>query len=489
MKTTRTVRSVLVALVLVSGSPLHLRAAPVAVASRAALSEKQAIALMYQLSDGGEAETQAAIKEILSARDSRFVAVFIELMRANQIGILSRRGFKAQMAALQTLSGKNFPTDFSGYFAWIEWYGTTKLVPPPGFTTWKGKLLTRLDPALGEFLQDKFPVRLRVEEIQWGGVLVDGIPALDNARMIPAAKATYLNPGEPVFGLAINGDARAYPLRILDWHEMANDVVGGVPVSLAYCTLCGAGIAYDGRLGGTTYTFGSSGFLFRSNKLMYDRQTRTLWNQFTGEPVLGNLAAKPIKLSLLPIVLTAWKDWQTQHPDTRVLDLNTGFNRSYELGAAYGSYFASQDLMFPVWQRSQRLPGKERIYGLNFDEVQKAYPVKTLTARKVVNDTVGKTPVVLVAPRDVVTVRGKSLRDGPVSYASGGEVRAYRRDGMVFRAGPDAGTVLDPKGQPWHVTEEALLGPNGKRAPRLNGFQAYWFGWYAFFPKTQVYQP
>ena len=131
---------------------------------------------------------------------------------------------------------------------------------------------------------------------------------------------------QSIYGISLNGDDRAYPLRIMDWHEMANDIVGGVPVSLAYCTLCGAGIAFDGRVPAgdssesTTYTFGSSGFLYRSNKLMYDRQSRTLWNQFTGQPVLGPLADEDISLELLPVVLTTWKDWVDQHPDTQVLD-------------------------------------------------------------------------------------------------------------------------------------------------------------------------
>ena len=231
--------------------------------------------------------------------------------------------------------------------------GQRDIQPPPGFVGWKGALLARIDPRFSDFLQDDFAYSLRPEEIVWGGVSVDGIPALDNPRMVPSddEDAEYITLDEPVFGLYINGDARAYPLRILDWHEMANDVVGDVPVSIAYCTLCGAAIAYDGRASnGETYTFGSSGFLYRSNKLMYDRQTRTLWNQLTGEPVLGELVGEDVGLTILPIVLTSWKSWLEQHPDTLVLSLNTQFGRTYELGAAYGNYFASSDTMFPVWQ-------------------------------------------------------------------------------------------------------------------------------------------
>src|SRR5262249_22543445 len=154
-----------------------------------------------------------------------------------------------------------------------------------------------------------------------------GIPALDQPKMIPAADAGYLNADDPVFGVEINGDARAYPLRIANWHEMVNDVVGGVPVSLAYCTLCGAGILFDGRVAGRAepFNFGSSGLLYRSNKLMYDRQTDSLWNQFTGRPVMGRLTGSRIELKVLPVVLTSWSQWRAHHKDTLVLSLETGF--------------------------------------------------------------------------------------------------------------------------------------------------------------------
>jgi hypothetical protein len=418
--------------------------------------------------------------------DQRFVSVLIELMRAAQIGLIRDVNYLVVVRALEELSGQQFGDEWP---AWVEWYGGTDLEPPPGFTSWKGQLLSRIDPQFAGFLKDEYPSRLRVEEIQWGGVVVDGIPALSNPEMIPADQASYLEEDEPVFGIALNGDARAYPLRIMDWHEMANDVVGGVPVSLAYCTLCGAGIAFDGRApDGNTYTFGSSGFLYRSNKLMYDRETRTLWNQLTGEPVLGELAGKDLRLSILPIVLTSWSDWVEQHPGTQVLSLETGYQRPYEIGAAYGDYFSYESTMFPVWQRSDELDTKARIYALNLDGVPKAYAVDKLVEEQVVNDLLGETPLVLVAQRGAVEVDGVNRRVGPVTYDSGGEVRAYERGEHTFSPGPDADTVLDEDGNTWQVTEDALLGPEGETAPRLGGHLAYWFGWFAFFPNTLIYK-
>jgi hypothetical protein len=449
------------------------------------IPDDTATRLMYQLSLTAGAGYQDALDTVLAANDTRFVSVLIELLRANQIGLLGSTIYQQQIEALETLSGQSFGNNWA---EWVEWYGASDLEPPPGFTGWKGQILGKIDPGFTEFLQDEFPSTIRTEEILWGGVVVDGIPALDNAPMIPAVDADYLDPEEPVFGISINGDHRAYPLRILDWHEMANDVVGGVPVSLAYCTLCGAGVAYDGRASdGETYTFGSSGFLFRSNKLMYDRQTRTLWNQLTGEPVLGELVGTGLKLDLLPVVVTTWEDWRTQHPDTVVLDLETGFQRPYVPGAAYGDYFAFDDTMFPVWQRSDLLGAKARIYALQIDGIPKAYPVDTLVEEEVVNDSIGDTPIVLVASRGDITVDGADQRSGKVTYNAGGEVRAYNRGRETYNPGSDADTLLDSNGRTWQITEEALVGPDGETAPRINGHLAYWFGWFSFFPKTLLY--
>ena len=449
------------------------------------LPDETAADLMGLLLIQDSVQIQKTITTILEAGDTRFVAVFLELLRAKQIGLPGGASFNEYVNTLEALSGQTFGDDWA---AWVEWYGTTDLTPPPGFTGWKGELLAMIDTDFRDFLQNDFQSTIRVEEIMWGGVQVDGIPALDNAPMIPANQAAYLTPEEPVFGISINGDPRAYPLRILDWHEMANDVVGGVPVSLAYCTLCGAGIAFNGRASdGNTYTFGSSGFLYRSNKLMYDRQTRTLWNQLTGEPVLGQLVGTGVKLDLLPVVLTSWADWQSQHPNTRVLSENTGFSRPYEPGAAYGDYFAFEDTMFPVWQRSDLLPAKSRIYAIQIDGIPKAYPVEALIAEKVVNDTLGSANLVLVAARGDVTVNGDSLRVGPISYNSGGEVRAFERGEHTFTPAPDADTLFDEAGQEWEVTEEGLIGPHDEFLSRLPGHLAYWFGWFAFFPKTLIY--
>lgn len=450
------------------------------------IDDDEARRLLNDLAFGTGEEVGAAVDRIMYADDKRFIAAFIELFRNGQIGIVQSLPPLHSTVVLEGLSGQDFGFDWG---AWIEWYGGTDLEPPPNFTEWKGRMLSAIDPGFGEFLRGGVPSTIRVEEIQWGGVVVDGIPALDHSPMISPEGADYLSPEDAVFGMEINGDARAYPLRIMDWHEMANDTIGGVPVSIAYCTLCGAAVAYDGRASdGNTYDFGSSGFLFRSNKLMYDRQTRTLWNQLTGEPVLGELVGTDVELTVLPIVLTTWAEWLEDHPDTIVLDVDTNFQRDYRSGAAYGDYFSAPGTMFPVWQRENLLETKEHVYALRLHGLPKAYPIETVNAEQVVNDTLGETAVVLVSGREeAVTIDGNSRRAGPVTYTAGGEVRAYNRGEHTFAPGPDVDTVVDENGRSWQVTEDGLIGPDDEILPRLGGHLAYWFGWYAFFPQTEIY--
>jgi hypothetical protein len=427
-----------------------------------------------------------AVKAIVARGDQRFASVLIELMRASQLQILHADGRTAYSRALEAITG-----EFNGddWHAWVEWYDGADLEPPPGFMRWKGELLGRLDPAFDRFLREGVPTAIRIEEVVWGGVAFDGIPALDEPKFIAASRADYLEPDEPVFGIEIHGDARAYPLRILDWHEMVNDTVGGTPISLAYCTLCGSGIAYNGRVpDGTVYRFGSSGLLMRSNKLMYDRKTHSLWNQFTGRPVVGPLVERNVRLERVPIVVARWKDWKASHPDTRVLDIETGFERDYSQGAAYAGYFATPELMFPVRRRSELLAPKARVFGVEVNGVAKAYSLDSLVESRVTNDRVAMTNIVLVATRGVITVDGRSARTGPATYRAGGEVRAYDRGARQFRSGPDPLILTDSSGGLWRITEGHLVGPGGERIPRIAGSLAYWFGWNAFHPETQLHE-
>jgi hypothetical protein len=219
------------------------------------------------------------------------------------------------------------------------------------------------------------------------------------------------------------------------------------------------------------FTFGSSGFLYRSNKLMYDRNTDTLWHQLLGTPAFGKLVGSGIKLERLPVTLTTWEAWLAEHPDTKVMDFDTGFVRDYSVGAAYAEYFASPDTMFPVWQRSQLLPTKSWVFTQIISDQPKAYPLSVLKDELVVNDTLA----------------GQSL---VVIHEDGGHgARAYERGDHTFTsASPDTTRILlDEDGLTWTINENALISEEGEELARLPGHMAYWFGWFSFYPHTEVY--
>ncbi len=367
-------------------------------------------------------------------------------------------------AVLRDLTGE---TEARGWHDWMLWQEAhPEVVAHEGFDAVKADVMATIDPNFRLFLQPGVDHDIRLEEIAWGGVVKDGIPALVNATQISAASATYLTPDELVFGLTINGDTRAYPLRILDWHEMFNDVVGGVPVALAYCTLCGSGILYDMRVDGydAPFEFGSSGFLYRSNKLMYDQGTHSLWNQFTGRPVVGPLTGTGVELKTLPVAITDWQTWLAKHPDTTVLSLDTGYSRDYTPGAPYGSYFNSPELMFPALVPNETLGAKEFVFALRTDgddAGEKAWPLASFQGGAVINDDAGGQDIVLIGDAATRTVR------------------AFDAGGRDFVATDDPDVVV-ADGMNWRVEEDALVADDGGRADRLAGHVAYWFAFNNF---------
>ena len=401
-------------------------------------------------------ESREAIDWLARHGDRSSIAVLIQLLRwlPEHRDVLEAR--------LEALTGAHVGPH---WFDWMVWQQDHPDLPRyAGYAGFLADLLVRIDPRFKRFIYDGIAHEIRIEEIAWGGVIVDGIPALDNPAMTAASTANYLNPDDQVFGVEINGDARAYPLRIANWHEMVNDVVGGVPVSLAYCTLCGSGILFDDRVAGReeAFTFGSSGLLYRSNKLMFDRRTDSLWEQFTGRPVVGRLTGSKIELKPLPMVLTSWSEWRSRHPETRVLSLDTGFRRDYGPGVAYREYFSSPELMFPALVKDRRLRQKDLIFGVRVPGGVKAWPLTTLADGAVINDHIGFMDIVVIGD------------------ASGRGARAYEARRRHFARGalPDEVLAGDAR---WRVTESALVGPGGESLPRLPGHIAYWFAWAGYF--------
>ena len=371
----------------------------------------------------------------------------------------------AILTALEKLTGATPGRNWDSWMKWQEAHPETGAIR--GFAKLQKKVYALIDPNFDIFLDPEGKHEIRREEIVWGGVVKDGIPALTNPKLVSATAATYMQDTDLVFGVEINGDVRAYPLRIMDWHEMLNEVIGGVPVSLAYCTLCGSGILFETTVPGRAqpFVFGSSGFLYRSNKLMYDKETHSLWNQFTGRPVVGTLTGSDIALKTRPVVIGAWGDWKARHADTKVLALETGHDRDYATGAAYHDYFASPRLMFPTNVDATRLRPKDYVFALRSSALEKAWPLALFDRGAVINDRAGVLDLVLIGNSATRTVR------------------AYRSEGRTFKAGAKPDDVNDGA-EIWQVTEDALVGPGGKTLSRLPGHIAYAFAWTGYFGQS-----
>lgn len=240
---------------------------------------------------------------------------------------------------------------------------------------------------------------------------------------------------------------------------------------------------YSTEIEGQVWEFGTSGLLFRSNKLMYDRGTKSLWHQFTGEPVVGALVGSGIELELLPIVLTTWGDWLAAHPDTTVLDIETGLYRpdsyvpEWDPQSIYYGVRQQPVTSFPVWLKSDRLPEKSDILGLVINGEARAYPRESLRQQPVLNDSLGG--------RDLVVI----------TLGDGAGARAFQTGGRKFatlRPAVDCETkaiIVDDAGIEWRLEEDALVGVTdpSRRLARLPSHVSYWFGWYSFHPSTSVY--
>jgi hypothetical protein len=375
---------------------------------------------------------------------------------------------------LEKQTGKRFDEALNG---WREWMWTLPYEPHADYAAFKGLLYGPVDERMRSFFPPGVRATIRLDEIDWGGVAVNGIPPLDRPKVVPASDARYLRDNHLVFGLEVNGEARAYPKRILAWHEMAIDRVGGVELTVVYCTLCGTVIPYESTVDGRPMRFGTSGLLYRSNKLMFDEATGSLWSMLEGRPVVGTLAGSGLELTAREIVTTTWGEWRAAHPETTVLSLDTGHKRDYGEGVAYRDYFANDNLYFRVPKLDTRLKNKAEVLALRVRPRAGGPPepvaidVELLKRNPVYHVEIqGRRLVVITSPR--------------------GANRAYDLGGrpVLFQSVQAGAEVVDSDGGRWRITEDALVRDDDQsvRLPRLVGHRAFWFGWFAQFPDTQL---
>lgn len=426
--------------------------------------------LFFDAASVDEARAAAALERLRGTWRDGFAPLVVDLAR-----LLPRGSPRARLLRfLEEASGRRLGGDLR---PWRKWMWSRPYEPHPDYAAFKAALYARIDPRMAEFFPPGGRERIRLDEVDWGGVRVGGIPRLDAPRHVAAGEASFLAEGDVVFGVVAGGEARAYPKRILAWHELARDRLGEVELAVVYCTLCGTVIPYVAEAGGRRFTFGTSGLLYRSNKLMYDEETMSLWSTFDGRPVLGALAGEPLELVALPVVTTTWGEWRAAHPLTTVLSLDTGFHRDYREGAAYRDYFATDALMFEVPREDTRLRNKDEVLGLllrpagapeDAPRHALAFDGSLLARRPVLHHaSAGHSLVVLTTPA------------GANRAYEAGNVRFVRLEGSV---------AYDDEGRPWRVTEEALLpsAPALSPRPRLPARRAFWFGWSAQYPETEL---
>jgi len=272
------------------------------------------------------------------------------------------------------------------------------------------------------------------KEIHRGGPAKDGIPALTDPLFESAEESDYPADDQYVLGVHRNGVSKAYPIAILDYHEVVNDYFGDEPVAVTWCPLCGSGIAYKALFNGQRRVFGVSGLLYNSDVLLYDRETESLWSQLLSTAVAGPL--RDSTLEMIPMSQTTWGDWRERYPDTLVLSTKTGHPRNYQR-SPYKGYASSKRIVFPVAARDNRYHPKEQVLGIIIDGQAKAYPFSELaTQGSLINDQLA----------------GQKIQ-------------------IQFDEAALSAQALDTRGQSLPATT------------------LYWFAWIAFHPDSAVYSP
>lgn len=313
------------------------------------------------------------------------------------------------------------------------------------------------------------------DEVRDGGPGKDGIPSVDNPNFGDASLATFMEDDDLVVGFAVGDVIRAYPHPILDWHEIVNDEVNGVPIALTYCPLTGTGIAWDREIDGEVTTFGVSGLLYESNLIPYDRKTESNWSQMRLDCVNGSLIGQ--KAETHPVVEMTWKTWKEMYPDAEVMTEETGFNRSYGV-YPYGDYISNDKyLVFPVATEDKRLPNKERVHGVVVNGVAKAYRFESFSQT-------GAGEVVMIEDN----VNGEDVI--VVGSENAGWIVSYLAPSANLQIVQDSAAVVmaDDLGNSYDVFGRIVDGPDvGGRLTATESFMGYWFAWGTFYPGLEIY--
>ena len=334
--------------------------------------------------------------------------------------------------------------------------------------------------------EEQFPESLVDRtRIVWGGVAPDAIASIDEPTFEQADTVDWIEDQEAVLVLQLDGEIRVYPVQVMIWHEIVNDRVDGRPVTVTYCPLCNSAVAFDRRIGDRVLDFGTSGSLYRSALVMYDRQTESLWSHFTGTAVVGELTGT--ELETFPSATVPWALWRDAYPDGLVLSQDTGFNRSYGRNP-YPGYddVDSRPFLFEG-EVDGRYTAMTRLVGVEIDGDALAVPLQTLRDERAVAATVGDVDIV------VLWEQGTASALDTADIASGDDVGATGVfipvvDGQTLTFAPaDTGFVDDQTGSGWNLLGKATTGPlAGAQLEPVAHVDTFWFAWGAFRPDSAV---
>ncbi|MDZ7755548.1 DUF3179 domain-containing protein [Rhodohalobacter sp.] len=320
-----------------------------------------------------------------------------------------------------------------------------------------------------------------------GGPPKDGIPSINKPEFVQFDDAdSWINNEEPVIAFQYEGISRAYPLQIMIWHEIVNDRFDDTPVLITFCPLCYSAIVFDRRIDGEVHEFGVSGFLRHSDMIMFDRKTESLWQQFTGEAVVGSYTGKELKV--LPSQIISYEQFKDAYPDGEILSRETGHRRSYGQNpyAGYDDINNTPFLMGDI--EDDRLKPMEKVVGLRINGTQKAYPYAVTEKEGAINDTVGEEPVVIFH----VDGARSALDAAEISNSrSDGSTGAFNRviNGQTLEFRYQSGEIRDQEtGSTWDISGKAVSGElEGEQLEPLIFGDYFAFAWMVFWPETLLF--
>lgn len=342
----------------------------------------------------------------------------------------------------------------------------------------------------GEFPKTDFDNRsVELNSIMSGGPPRDGIPAIDRPQFSNAVEVSeWLGKDEPVVAYVNGDDARAYPLQILIYHEIVNDKVNGLPVTVTFCPLCNASIVFDRTVDGETLDFGTTGRLRNSDLIMYDRQTETWWQQFTGRGIIGK--HNEFKLTQLPSQIVSFDTFRQHYPDGKILNKETGFLRMYGNNPYSGYDNINNNPFLYSGPKDKRLPAMERVLSLAADNQQSLLiPVSKLESQPVLNIEYNDKPVVVIATSSAQSALDKSKIDESRMIPAAAAYSAQLDDKQLQFEWRENKLLDIDSGSEWNVFGQAINGPlEGSSLSQIDNGVHFAFAWLAFDPESAIHQ-